>query len=296
MKPSGTGAARQAVAGAVNMAYQLQLFGIVLLLSGCWALFRVNRGILAVAGIATASVVVSTILYLDLPPDQLRLLGIFLLPAAAALAVVGTYGAGHYARSVSTGTNLVVVLFLATHMSGRLNPTSDVRQFTWSHDLARAMLAPLPPKAALIVTSDLDTFPLWYLQQVEGFRPDVLVVNRILLNHRWYREQVGCPETAPSPNMKAASVRAFLDADRRRAWFTSPAPVEGIPPRLHQTAYHLTCRLVSGTTAPIRARGFTWRGVFERYRYIPEPHSELAVGYTLESFRYLAAISARGVY
>jgi len=309
MKPTGTGMARQAAFGTVEIARQLHVVGCTLVVAGVRILYWLNDGILAVAVTAAVSVLVSASLYLNLPPDQLRLLGIFLLPAMVALAVVGTYGAGHYARKISTGARLLLIIFLVTHMSGKRSPEVDVSRFTWSYDLARAMLAPLPPKAALIVTSDLDTFPLWYLQQVEGFRPDVRVVNRILLNHRWYREQVGCPEpgdakrivwpaklAAPSPDMKAASVRAFLDADRRRAWFTSPAPVEGVPSRLHPAAYHLTCRLVSGSSVPVRARGFTWRGVFERYRHIPEPHSELAVGYTLESFQYLAAVSAHGVY
>ena len=43
-------------------------------------------------------------------------------------------------------------------------------RFTWSHDLGRALLAPLPRSAGLIVISDLDTFPLWYMQHVERYR------------------------------------------------------------------------------------------------------------------------------
>ncbi len=55
-----------------------------------------------------------------------------------------------------------------------------------AYDYGRNMLDSCRPGAILITAGDNDTFPIWYLQEVEGYRPDVICLNRPLLNTPWF--------------------------------------------------------------------------------------------------------------
>jgi len=86
------------------------------------------------------------------------------------------------------------------------------------------VLAPLPPNAVLFSIGDNDSYPLWYLQQVEGARRDVTVVTIPLLSAAWYRAELarryGLLDRSASAewlgtSAAMASIRAHAAAENR---------------------------------------------------------------------------------
>ena len=91
------------------------------------------------------------------------------------------------ARSFAMASPLLAIalvpLFGNWEQASRSNQTDTT-------DFARDLLNSVEPYGILITVGDNDTFPLWYAQEVEGIRKDVVVANTSLLNTDWYRRQI----------------------------------------------------------------------------------------------------------
>ena len=66
----------------------------------------------------------------------------------------------------------------------------DHRGDTFTRDYATDVLNSVEPYGIIITNGDNDTFPLWYAQEVEGTRKDVMVLVGMHLNTDWFVRQI----------------------------------------------------------------------------------------------------------
>ncbi|MBI2073717.1 MAG: hypothetical protein HYT81_11940 [Gemmatimonadetes bacterium] len=75
---------------------------------------------------------------------------------------------------------------------------------TLPRDFAIDLLQSVEPYAILITAGDNDTFPLWYAQEVEGVRRDVIVATQSLMRTDWHLRQINRRPTFPFDTAAAA--------------------------------------------------------------------------------------------
>lgn len=93
-------------------------------------------------------------------------------------------------KVITVGVFLVCFFAVPVRMCAQNWDDHDRSQKTAARDFAKNYLGNLSKNSILITYGDNDTFPLWYIQEVEGWRTDVRILNYTLAGMHWYVEQL----------------------------------------------------------------------------------------------------------
>ncbi len=142
------------------------------------------------------------VLYLNSPPIEPRERDYIYVGSFYAFAIWIGLGALALAHSLNKATkNLstagIIATLLTLPVAGLMASENwddhNRRGRYFSVDAARNFLASCAPNAILFTGGDNDTFPLWYVQEVENFRTDVRVIVLSYFDTDWYVDQMTRP-------------------------------------------------------------------------------------------------------
>nr|HQU72749.1 DUF2723 domain-containing protein [Calditrichia bacterium] len=114
--------------------------------------------------------------------------------AAGVLEAVAGYakrlGSGAPEKALTFSVALLMLVLVPMRMFSENYHLHNRKGNYVARDYSYNMLVSAGKNGVIFTNGDNDTFPLWYLQEVENVRPDVRVANLSLLNTSWYIQQL----------------------------------------------------------------------------------------------------------
>ena len=106
-----------------------------------------------------------------------------------------------YIKNTAAATALATVacLFVPIQMASQNWDDHDRSGRTLARDTGMNYLIGVGQNGILFTNGDNDTYPLWYVQETEGFRTDVRVTNLSFLQTEWYVDQLLRPAYDSEP-------------------------------------------------------------------------------------------------
>jgi hypothetical protein len=134
-------------------------------------------------------------------------------------------------RNVTGGLVRASPVLLVACLPLALNYSWADRSYDYAaRDYAYNLLQSVEPYGVLFTGGDNDTFPLWYLQEVEGIRRDVTVIVTEYLSTPWYAKQVRdltrpCGDLRPEAEPTRIVCQRTYVPDSRVAYASAGEPI-----------------------------------------------------------------------
>jgi hypothetical protein len=113
--------------------------------------------------------------------------GILSFALPALLKAISSKGTNQQVLNIATA---VICMIVPVLMANQEWDDHDRGKKTLARDDAKNYLESCAPNAILFSFGDNDTYPLWYVQEVEKVRPDIRIINTSLLGIDWYINQL----------------------------------------------------------------------------------------------------------
>jgi tetratricopeptide (TPR) repeat protein len=130
------------------------------------------------------------------------------------------------ARSVSLAAAALLLILSPGMLLARNYSLNDRSGNYVAWDYSYNMLMSCAKNGILFTNGDNDTFPVWYLQEVDSVRRDVRIVNLSLLNTGWYIKQLKDREPKVPISFSDTYVDRYLDQHDAAAMMTRYWPPE----------------------------------------------------------------------
>ena len=112
----------------------------------------------------------------------------------------------------------ILCLFVPIQMASQNWDDHDRSDRYTARDFGYNYLTSVEKDGIIFTNGDNDTFPLWYAQEVEGYRTDVRVCNLSYLQTDWYMDQMKSPAYDSKPLPIALSPSQYAQSKLNRAY------------------------------------------------------------------------------